>query len=126
MLKKVIRIISKPHAHLQTMTKTPVKFQKDRHETVGGVPRMFKVPTVRGGGGAEARNHRTMERRILCPLAFLRKGKGQQHSYTNFIIHFKTYRKLTNFKKLKIPIYSDVLRSCYGIMYVILFYSVLK
>ena len=41
MRKKVtkinLRIISKPHAHLQTMTKTPVKFQKDRHKTVGGV-----------------------------------------------------------------------------------------
>ena len=32
-----LRIISKPHAHLQTMTKAPVKFQKDRHKTVWGV-----------------------------------------------------------------------------------------
>ena len=32
-----LRIISKPHAHLQTMTKTPVKFQKDWHKTAGGV-----------------------------------------------------------------------------------------
>ena len=32
-----LRIISKPHAYLQTMTKTPIKFQKDRHKTVGGV-----------------------------------------------------------------------------------------
>ena len=30
-------IISKPHAHLQTVTRTPAKFQKDRHKTVGGV-----------------------------------------------------------------------------------------
>ena len=31
-----LRIISKPHAHLQTMTNlTPVKFQKDWHKTVG-------------------------------------------------------------------------------------------
>ena len=30
-----LRIISKPHAHLQTMTKTPVKFQKDWLRTVG-------------------------------------------------------------------------------------------
>ena len=29
-----LRIISKPHAYLQTMIKTPVKFQKDRHKTV--------------------------------------------------------------------------------------------
>ena len=29
--------ISKPHAYLQTMTKTPVKFRKNRYKTVGGV-----------------------------------------------------------------------------------------
>ena len=27
----------KPHAHLQTMYKTPAKFQKDRNEIEGGV-----------------------------------------------------------------------------------------
>ena len=32
-----LSFISKPHAHLQTMTKTPVKVQKNRHKTVGGV-----------------------------------------------------------------------------------------
>ena len=32
-----LRIISKPHAYLQIMTKTSVKFQKNRHKTVGGV-----------------------------------------------------------------------------------------
>ena len=26
----------KPHAHLQTMTKGPAKFQIDRYKTVGG------------------------------------------------------------------------------------------
>ena len=35
--KNNLRIISKPHAYLQTMTKTPVKFQKNRYKTVGGV-----------------------------------------------------------------------------------------
>ena len=32
-----LRIISKPHARLQTMNKTPEKFQKNQHKTVGGV-----------------------------------------------------------------------------------------
>ena len=32
-----LRIISKPHAYLHTMTKTLVKFQKNRYKTVGGV-----------------------------------------------------------------------------------------
>ena len=34
--KNNLRIIPKPHAYLQTMTKTPVKFQKNRYKTVGG------------------------------------------------------------------------------------------
>ena len=32
-----LRIISKPHARLQTKTKTPMKFQNNHYETVGGV-----------------------------------------------------------------------------------------
>ena len=35
--KNNLRIISKPHAYLQTMTKTSVKFQKNWYKTVGGV-----------------------------------------------------------------------------------------
>ena len=35
--KNNLRIIPKPHACLQTMTKTPVKFWKNQNETVGGV-----------------------------------------------------------------------------------------
>ena len=35
--KNNLRIISKPHAYLQTMSKTPVKFQRNRHKTIGGV-----------------------------------------------------------------------------------------
>ena len=31
-----LRIISKSHAHIQTMTETSVQFQGDRHKTVGG------------------------------------------------------------------------------------------
>ena len=31
-----LRIISKPHAYVQTMSKTPVKFQKNWYKTVGG------------------------------------------------------------------------------------------
>ena len=36
MIKNYFRILKKPHAYLQTILKTPVKFQKDRTETVGG------------------------------------------------------------------------------------------
>ena len=31
-----LKIISKPHAYLQPMTKTPMKFQKNQYKTVGG------------------------------------------------------------------------------------------
>ena len=37
MTKNYFSIISKPYAYLQTMTKTAVNFQKNRHKTVGGV-----------------------------------------------------------------------------------------
>ena len=35
--KNNLRIISKPHAYLQTMYKSLVKFQRNQHKTVGGV-----------------------------------------------------------------------------------------
>ena len=35
MIKNNLRIISKPHAYLQTMSKTAVKFQKNRYKIVG-------------------------------------------------------------------------------------------
>ena len=36
-IKNYFRILKKTHAHLQTILKTPVKFQKDRTKTAGGV-----------------------------------------------------------------------------------------
>ena len=35
--KNGLRIITKPHAYLQTIFKSFVKFQRNRHKTVGGV-----------------------------------------------------------------------------------------
>ena len=37
MIKNNFKILKKPHAYLQTILKAPVKFQKDRPKTVGGV-----------------------------------------------------------------------------------------
>ena len=34
--KNTLRLISKPHTYLQTMSKTPVKFQKNQYKIVGG------------------------------------------------------------------------------------------
>ena len=36
-MKNYFRILKKPHAYLQAILKTPVKFQKNRPKTVGGV-----------------------------------------------------------------------------------------
>ena len=49
--KNNLRIISKPHAHFQTMTKTPVKFRKNRHKTVGGVAHT-RYLLLKGDGSA--------------------------------------------------------------------------
>ena len=35
--KNNLRIVSKPYAYFQIITKTPVKFQKNLYKTVGGV-----------------------------------------------------------------------------------------
>ena len=40
----ILRIIPKPHAYLQTMTKTPVKFRKNQYKTLGqGIPCPFTL-----------------------------------------------------------------------------------
>ena len=58
---------------LQTMTKTPVKFEKDRHKTVGVVHTRYLL--LEGGW-----NHVTMEQRkaeYYVPSLFFKKGVGQ-------------------------------------------------
>ena len=51
-----LRIISKSHAHLQSMVKTYEKFQKNRNKTVGGV---------------------------ACTWYILRKGDGRTEGHTD-------------------------------------------
>ena len=65
-------ILKKPHAHLQTILKTPVKFQKDRTKTVGGVKGTKYLLKIR--------HHalRPTENQKQCPSAFPRKGGGQK------------------------------------------------
>ena len=44
--KIILRYISKPHAYFQTMTKTQVKFRKNRYKTVKGVaPTRYPLST---------------------------------------------------------------------------------
>ena len=77
--KNNLRIISKLHAYLQTMTKTSVKFRKNRHKTVGGVAHTRYI-VLWGDGRTDGRTEGRTESRKLCPSAFLRKGGGQQNS----------------------------------------------
>ena len=86
MIKNYFRILKKPHAYLQTILKTPVKFQKDRTETVGGVKgtkyplktRNHAPRTTRHAPRATHHAPRPTENQKQCPSTFLRKGGGQQ------------------------------------------------
>ena len=83
MTKINLRIISKPHAYLQTMVKTSVKFQKNQNKTVVGVA--HKVHTTIGGrkdGRKDGRTHGWTEGRTegreaknyVPPLFFEKAG----------------------------------------------------
>ena len=79
MLKNYFRILKKPHANLQTILKTPVKFQKDRTKTVGGVKGTKYLLKTRNHAPRTTRHApRTTENQKQCPSTFLRKGGGQQ------------------------------------------------
>ena len=55
--KNNLRIISKPHAYLQTMTKTTVKFQKNQYKTVEGVAPTRYLTSI-GGRKDEQKDRR--------------------------------------------------------------------
>ena len=88
MIKNYFRILKKPHAYLQTILKTPVKFQKDRTETVGGVKgTRYLLKTRNHAPRATHHAPRPTENQKQCPSTFLRKGGGQ-YIYNN--IHIVT------------------------------------
>ena len=76
MIKNNFRILKKTHAYLQTILKTPVKFQKDRTKTVGGVKGTKYL--------LKLRNHapHPTESQKQCPSSFLRKGGGQKKKHS--------------------------------------------
>ena len=78
MIKNYFRILKKPHAYLQTILKTPVKFQKDRTETVGGVKgTKYLLKTWNHAPRTTRHAPRPTENQKQCPSTFLRKGGGQ-------------------------------------------------
>ena len=85
MTKNNLRIISKPHAYLQTMTKTSVKFQMNRHKTVAGVAHTRYI-VLKGDGRTERRKDgrkdgRTEGRKAenyVPPLFFEKAGDNKE------------------------------------------------
>ena len=65
MIKNNFRILKKQYAYLQTILKTPVKFQKDWTKTVGGVAdtRMVVGADGRTDGQTDGRTDRQTDRR---------------------------------------------------------------
>ena len=61
MIKNNFRILKKQYAYLQTILKTPVKFQKDWPKTVGGVADTRMV--VGADGRTDGRTDRQTDRR---------------------------------------------------------------
>ena len=54
---KNLRCTPNAYAHLQTLIKTHVKFQKNRHNTEGVVYRKYLLLKGRGGGSTDVRKY---------------------------------------------------------------------
>ena len=75
MTKNDLRIISKPHAYLQTMTKTSVKFQMNQYKTVGGVAHTRYIHVVlKGEVKTEGRTEGRKAENYVPPLFFEKAG----------------------------------------------------
>ena len=61
LIKNNFRILKKQYAYLQTILKTPVKFQKDWPKTVGGVA--YTRMVVGADGRTDGRTDRQTDRR---------------------------------------------------------------
>ena len=94
-MKKVtkinLRVISKCHAHLQSLTKTPVKFQKDWDKIVGGAA-LTKYPLyhIMTNGRTEGRTDACTDGRTWATLNALPHSSNSggiktkvQSSYAN-------------------------------------------
>ena len=81
MIKNNFRILKKQYAYLQTILKTPVKFQKDWPKTVGGVAdtRMVVGADGRTDGRTDRQNTQIFGGYNIIPRHFLVAG----HKNTN-------------------------------------------
>ena len=120
MIKNNFRILKKQYAYLQTILKTPVKFQKDWPKTVGGVADTRMV--VGADGRTDGRTDRRTDGRTdtqnfggynIIPRHFLVAGHKNMFSSpyldTQTKLYFETYSSFSymmilhfapNFKKM--------------------------
>ena len=77
MIKNYFRILKKPHAHLQTILKTPVKFQKDRTKTVGGVKGTKYLLKTRNHAPRTTRHAPRKTKNSVPPLFFEKAGDNK-------------------------------------------------
>ena len=71
MIKNNFKILKKTHAYLQTILKAPVKFQKDRTKTVGGVKGTRYLLKIRNHAPRKAENS-------VPPLFFEKAGDNKR------------------------------------------------
>ena len=77
MIKNNCRILKKPHAHLQTILKTPVKFQKDRTKTVGGVKGTKYLLKIRNHAPRTTHHAPRKTKNSVPPLFFEKAGDNK-------------------------------------------------
>ena len=111
MIKNNFRILKKQYAYLQTILKTPVKFQKDSPKTVGGVAdtRMVVGADGRTDGRTDGQTDGRTDGRTdtqnfggynIIPRHFLVEGHKNEHvtarrrkviAISFFFMHFDHY-----------------------------------
>ena len=91
-IKNNFRILKKPHAYLQSILKAPLKFQKDRTKTVGGVKGTRYLLKIRNQDHApRAMCHAPRKAENSVPLLFFKKWGGGDNK---FYMGLKIVKKL--------------------------------
>ena len=112
MIKNNFRILKKQYAYLQTILKTPVKFQKDWPKTVGGVAdtRMVVGADGRTDGQTDGRTDtQNFGGYNIIPRHFLVAGNknGKKVIKNNFRILKKQYAYLQTILKTPVKFQKD-------------------
>ena len=116
MIKNKFRILKKQYAYLQTILKTPVKFQKDWPKTVGGVAdtRMVVGADGRTDGRTDTQNFGGYN---IIPRHFLVAGhkNAKKVIKNNFRILKKQYAYLQTILKTPVKFQKDSPKTVGGV-----------